>query len=177
MKRLVPAIALATLLSLPASAHDGPPYPIVVDHRAGPYEVSIWADPDIGTGTFYITTEAALPAGTTIELQVRPEDGRSEELHSTARPKPGGPANTYVAETQFPKQEWWRGQVVLSGPAGRGEAAVRFEVTPPGLGPFDLLLYLTPFLAVAFLWIRAVLSRRKATSSAAPPDGSSAASG
>ena len=47
--RAAAAAALALILGAGgtrAAAHDGPPYPIVSERLAGPYEVSIWTDPD-----------------------------------------------------------------------------------------------------------------------------------
>src|SRR5215510_7571836 len=35
------------------SAHEGPPYPIMVDKMIGPCLVSVWADPDVGIGTYF----------------------------------------------------------------------------------------------------------------------------
>ena len=66
---ILPILALAA--APPALAHQGPPYPILVDRVMGPGVVSVWADPDVGTGTFYITVEAPpgrrLPANLTVE--------------------------------------------------------------------------------------------------------------
>ena len=49
-----------------AAAHEGPPYPVLVDQRVGPRLVSLWGDPDIGTATFFVVIEPledrALPA-------------------------------------------------------------------------------------------------------------------
>ena len=43
-----------------ARAHTGPPTPILVDHMIGPYLVSLWAHPEVGTGTFFIRLEPPL---------------------------------------------------------------------------------------------------------------------
>jgi hypothetical protein len=67
----------------------------------------------------------------------------------------------YRAEVPFDAQERWRVRVLLQTARGSGEAVTEVEVTPPGLGPFDLVLYLFPFIAVAFLWFRAALRRRR----------------
>src|SRR5690606_31855498 len=56
------------LLPAPVRAHEGPPFPIIVDERVGPYVVSVWTDPDIGIGTFFVVLEPPgddpLPEGT-----------------------------------------------------------------------------------------------------------------
>lgn len=144
----------------PAAAHEGPPYPILVDRRAGPYLLSVWADPDVGTGTFYITPGDNAPESLAVEVWVQPADRRIPEARFTATRREGRGPVQYVAEAQFATQEQWRTRFVLRGPEGTGEIETEVEVTPPGLGPFDLTLYAAPFVAIAYLWIKAVLSRR-----------------
>ncbi len=144
----------------PAVAHEGPPYPILVDRRAGPYTLSVWADPDVGIGTFYITPESAVPADLAVELWVQPADRRIPEVRFPAVRREGRGPLLYVAEARFATEERWRTRVVLRSSEGTGEIETEVEVTPPGLGPFDLLLYAAPFAAIAFLWIKAVMNRR-----------------
>ena len=50
--------------------------------------------------------------------------------------------------------------LLLDSSAGHGESTATVEVTPPGLGRWDLLWYASPFAAVAFLWFRALARRR-----------------
>ena len=61
-------------LTVTAHAHEGPPYPIIVDQPSGPYVITVWADPDVGVGTFYVTLEAAgggeLPEELVVEIVV-----------------------------------------------------------------------------------------------------------
>jgi len=151
-------VAILLVAATSAQAHQGPPYPIIVDRPTGPYTFTVWADPDVGTATFYMTVAGATPD--VIELWVQPDDRRSPEVKSVARQQPGREPGRYIGEAQFDTQEWWRTRFVLRGARGVGEVTERVQVTPPGLGPFDLLLYLSPFIAVGFLWIRAVLHRR-----------------
>ena len=40
-------------------AHVGAPYPVLLEEPVGPYIVSALADPDVGTGTFYILVTMA----------------------------------------------------------------------------------------------------------------------
>ena len=58
MKRIFCLLALRVLPYLfapgPALAHDGPPFPILEGIRAGPYQVQVWTDPDIGIGEFFM---------------------------------------------------------------------------------------------------------------------------
>jgi len=66
----------------------------------------------------------------------------------------------FIAEVPYDAKERWTVRVSVRSAAGGGEAATEVEVTPPGLGPYDLLLYGFPFAAIAVLWIRAVIARR-----------------
>ena len=52
----------------------------------------------------------------------------------------------YDAQADFDRQELWRVRLVIQSSQGSGEATTQVEVTPPGFGRWDLLLYLLPFL-------------------------------
>ena len=83
----------------------------------------------------------------------------SEKSYDAERVKSHGQVQ-YNAQADFDRQELWTVRLVLQSSQGGGEATANVEVTPPGFGRWDLLLYLLPFLAVAFLWILGV-SRAK----------------
>jgi hypothetical protein len=156
--------ALLLALASPAPAHEGPPYPILVDETVGPYVLSVWADPDVGVGTFHVLLDppagAALPGGTKVEIWVQPADGRIAEARFEARPARRSGGEQHDAEVEFATEERWRARFVLEGDAGGGEIATEVDVTPPGLGGLDLVWYAAPFAAVGFLWIKALLRRR-----------------
>jgi hypothetical protein len=76
-------------------------------------------------------------------------------LYAAERVKSRGPVQ-YNAQAEFDRQELWRVRLVIQSSQGGGEATTQVEVTPPGFGRWDLLLYLLPFLLVAFLWFRGV---------------------
>jgi hypothetical protein len=167
LKRLLTAAALVLACSARASAHEGPPYPILVDKSLGPASASVWADPDVGTGTFFVILEppdgGALPEDIKVEIAVRPADGRlAEAVHAASREDVRGRVQ-YKAEVPFDAQGPWRVRVMLQSPQGGGEITTDVEVTPPGLGRWDLLFYLLPFAAVGVLWLRAVVGRRRRT--------------
>jgi hypothetical protein len=167
LKRLLTTAALVLACSARASAHEGPPYPILVDKSLGPSSASVWADPDVGTGTFFVILEpppgGALPEDIKVEIAVRPADGRlAEAVHAASREDVRGRVQ-YKAEVPFDAEGPWRVRVMLQSPRGGGEIAADVEVTPPGLGRWDLLVYLLPFAAVGALWLRAVVGRRKRT--------------
>ncbi|HXG64930.1 MAG TPA: hypothetical protein VNO70_07465 [Blastocatellia bacterium] len=145
---------------------------MIVDQTVGPCVVSVWGDPDVGTGTFFIILEqpegSALPEDIKVEVGVQPVSGRLAEARYLAEREAVRGRVQYKAEVPFDAQEIWQVRLLLQTSRGGGEATVNVEVTPPGLGKWDLLLYLFPFIAVGFLWLRAILrgrSRKKATRS------------
>jgi hypothetical protein len=146
------------------SAHEGPPYPILVDKVIGPCLVSVWADPDVGVGTFFIILEppqgGTFPEDIIVEIGVQPISGRLTEARYKAERENLRSRAQFKAEIPFDAQERWLTRILLKSSQGSGEATVEVEVTPPGYGRWDLLLYLFPFLAVGFLWLKAFLGRR-----------------
>jgi hypothetical protein len=169
-KSLLLCALLILLPAPPASAHEGPPFPILVDRRIGPYMTSLWTDPDIGTATVFVVLEPpegseSLPARTTVKIGVRPISGRLPEVFYTPEPQRVSYGARYLTSVQLDRGEMWRFRVVLDGSEGGGDATAEVMATPNGtLGPIELVLYSMPFLAVGFLWIKAVLRRR-----ASPP--------
>jgi hypothetical protein len=147
-----------------ASAHEGPPYPIIVDKMMGPCLVSVWADPDVGIGTFFITLEppagGTLPEDIAIEVGVHPLSGRLAEARYKAVRESFRDRTQFKIEIPFDAEERWLARFFVNSSRGSGEASVEIEVTPPGYGRWDLLLYLFPFLGVGFLWLKAFLRGR-----------------
>ncbi|HYO16841.1 MAG TPA: hypothetical protein VE685_26895 [Thermoanaerobaculia bacterium] len=161
-------LALLVLLcaATPAWAHEGPPFPILVDQRVGPYVASVWTDPDIGTGTFFVVLEPpegrSLPAGTKVRIGVQPVSRRLVEAVYDAAPQPVRFGERHYAEVPFDQGGTWRVRVLLDGPAGGGELRSEVEPTPDGtLGPIDLVIYALPFLAIGVLWLKAALRSRR----------------
>src|SRR5215469_16650826 len=70
---------LATLC-VPASAHIGPPFPIIENQRVGPVTISLWTHPDIGQGLFYVIVDplpgSTIPKDLKVKIGVQPENGR-----------------------------------------------------------------------------------------------------
>lgn len=166
-RRILGGLCVAAALVAPraAHAHEGPPFPIIVDERVGPYTVSVWTDPDIGTGIFFVVLEPArgkrLPERSEVRIGVRPLSGRLDEVIYAAAPQPVRYGERHYAEVAFDRGEVWRIRVLVSSPQGGGELLAEVEATPDGtIGPIGLLLYSLPFVAVGFLWLKAVLRRR-----------------
>jgi hypothetical protein len=164
LKGVLLGLGLVLLCSVEVSAHEGPPYPLIVDQTAGPYVVSVWGDPDVGIGTFFVILEppegSALPDDIRVELGVQPTNERLAEAHYSAARDGARDRVQYKAEVPFDREELWRVRLILQSSHGSAELGIDVEVTPPGYGRWDLLLYLFPFLAIGLLWLRAVLRGR-----------------
>ncbi len=174
MKRNHPRIAVKAwtafcgvlLLALPrsAQAHNGPPFPILENQTVGPCVISLWTHPDVGTGTFYVIVDpvpgGTIPKDLKVEIGIQPESGRLPEvLYNAERDDTRGQVD-YKTLAQFDRDEFWRVRLVLESSQGNGQAFSRVEATPTGFGRWDLLFFLSPFLAVGFLWFRGITRRR-----------------
>lgn len=158
-------VALSLILPAPASAHNGPPFPIVENQKVGPCIVALWTHPDVGTGAFYVFVEPA-PGGTIpndlkIRIGVQPVTGRLPETFYEAQWVKSRGQLQYNAQAAFDRQELWRVHLVVQSSQGGGEATTQVLVTPPGFGRWDLLFFLFPFLFVAFLWLRGISRVRR----------------
>jgi hypothetical protein len=156
--------ALWLILAQPARAHEGPPFPIVEDRPSGPYVVSVWTDPDVGTGTFFVILAPApgttLPDDLKAEVCVQPISDRLPEVGYAATRQNLRDRVQFFAEVQFDQQEFWRVRVHISGEGGDGEVRAEVEATPPGYGRWDLLIYSFPFVLFGGLWLYVALRRR-----------------
>jgi hypothetical protein len=160
MKRLAVIFLLLSFCS-ETTAHDGPPFLIVVDQQVGPSIISVWTDPDIGQGSFFVITQGSVPNDLTVHLDVQPVSGRLPEVtYGAVREELRGQVQ-YKTMVNFDSQEQWRVRVRLSSSQGNGETVAFVEPTPNGLGRWDLLLYLLPFLAIGFLWLRAFFATKR----------------
>src|SRR5450755_2501034 len=73
------AALLVMVCAASASAHNGPPFPIITDQRVGPCIISLWTHPDVGLGTFFVMVEAppgaTIPGDLKIDLGIQPVSG------------------------------------------------------------------------------------------------------
>lgn len=170
LRCILSGLAFVFLCCGGASAHEGPPYAILVDKTVGPCLVSLWGDPDVGIGTFFVILEpfegSTLPEDVKVEIGVRPVTERLPEAHYDAVREGVRGRVQYKADVPFDREELWRVRLTLQSSRGGGEIITDVEVTPPGYGRWDMLIYLFPFLALAYLWLRAVLRGRSRTRSA-----------
>ena len=160
--RLTLLLGIVLLLAMVASAHEGPPFPLVVDQKADPYVLSIWTDPDVGTALFFVILNSPEPpADLRVQIGVQPVSGRlPEAFYPMERENVQGQIQ-YRAQVNFDAQELWRVRVRLESAHGNAETFATVEATPPGYGRWDLLVYLLPFLAIGALWAVAMLRRIK----------------
>lgn len=157
---------LLTILCAPsATAHNGPPFPIITEQHVGPYVISLWTHPDLGTGYFFVMVDPlpgrTIPKDLKVQIGVQPASGRLAEVVYSAWLQDLRGQVEYKTEVQFDQQENWKVRLILASSAGGGEAMAQVVPTPAGFGRWDLLLYLLPFLGVGFLWVTAITKRRR----------------
>ncbi len=151
-------------------AHSGPPFPLISDRVAGPYEVSIWTDPDAtddgsAGGQFWVMIRlrdgSQLPPGTRALLTIRPGDRPTSAQSVHALPVDGDPSRQFAA-VLMDHEGPYLVEAAITGGQGRAvlEASVdaTYDLRP---ARWLLGLYLVPFLAVGFLWLKRLRSRRR----------------
>ena len=160
------AAALALAAPLAALAHKGPPFPIALDEPVGGgLRVSVWADPDIGEARFFIIVES--DAGGTpddapeVEMWTEPESGRLARATFPAKRMALRNQLQFEAQPFFDRGDFWTVGFRVRSPGSDevGEVQTRVESTPPGYGPWDLAIYLFPFVFLGGAWV-AAWSRR-----------------
>lgn len=150
-----------------AVAHDGPPYPIVSDRRAGPYVMSVWTDPD--------TTDDETPGGQFwVTFTGASADGPGRDVHVTisATPLRGGPERTVEAAANnsgahfgalvLDHEGRFRIDVRARGAEGDGDVSAEVDATYDlRPAPFVVVLYIVPFVLAGALWARLLMRRRR----------------
>ena len=148
-----------------AWAHLGPPYPIMQGRKIGPITVSVWSNPDVGIGSFFVILDppkgGKVPSDIKVQVAVQPVSGRLPEKTYGAWHEKVRNEVEFKTTVPFDKEETWRVRILLSSAEVTGETQTNVEVTPPGLGRLDLLLFLLPFLGVGLLWFKAATTKRK----------------
>lgn len=162
---LVCCMVLAALAwPLAASAHVGAPYPVLLEEPVGPYIASVLADPDVGTGTFYVLVELPdgqiSPVDTTVTIWVGPEDGHQTETSHVAERQQTRYGERFVAKARFDAEGPWQVRLSITGSAGSGETSFPVQVTPSGVGWLATVACLLPFAVAGGLWLRGALRQR-----------------
>jgi len=147
-----------------ALAHVGAPYPVLLEQPVGPYIASALADPDVGTGTFYVLVDLPdgqpVPPGTSVTVWVEPEDGHRAAVGRPAEREETRYGDRFVARVPFDAEGPWKVRLVIDGPVGTGEASFVVRVTPSGIGWLASIACLIPFLILGALWLRGALRQR-----------------
>ena len=164
--------AVVLMTATPVHAHSGPPYPIVSNRIVGPYDVSIWTDPDAtddgsAAGKFWIVLqpshpEASLPAETRATVSIAPLDRAGPTQTGRTEPANRQTSRQFVALV-IDHEGPFAVRVNVAGPLGVADVESNVDATydlrPP---PVMLAVYLAPFLLVGFLWIKLLIRRRSA---------------
>jgi hypothetical protein len=150
-----------------SAAHEGPPFPILMDKPLAGYVASVWADPDIGDARFFIIIESAqggMPTETPqVSMWTEPVSGRLdratyETTKSTLRNQ-----LQFEATPHFDQRDMWTVGIRVSDVNGEShELTTEVESTPPGYGLWDLAIYLFPFFLLGGMWVIAMIRRRRA---------------
>lgn len=164
---LLPFLLFATTSAL---AHNGPPFPIVSSRLVGPYEVSVWTDPDStddrsAGGQFWVTVRpsgdaATLAAATHVNVAIRPLDRPGPIDTASAEPVAGDTTRRFAALV-MDHEGRFHVRVTIDGPLGsaavESEVDATYDLRPP---PALIAVYLIPFALVGFLWLKLLLRRR-----------------
>jgi hypothetical protein len=162
-------IAIAACQAI-VHAHSGPPFPIVEDRIVGAYQISLWADPDAtddqsAAGQFWVMLKAArsgqaIPAGTDVQVRIRPLDRPGEERLALAEPI-AGDAGRQFAALVMDHEGPYAVYVRIDGVLGPGDLEARADATYD-LRPRPALiaLFILPFVLVGIVWGKLLIKRR-----------------
>jgi hypothetical protein len=154
-----------------ASAHSGPPFPILSDQLSGAYRISIWADPDAtddgsAAGQFWVMLQparadaAAIPADTRVEVAIRPLDRPAAAQSGRAAPVNADPARQFVA-LLMDHEGSFGVRVTVDGPLGAADVQASTDATYDlRPRPMLLALFVLPFVLVGFVWGKLLIRRR-----------------
>jgi len=164
-QRTLLALLLGCAIGLPARAHNGPPFPIIMDKVVGPCKISLWTHPDIGTGTFWVIVDPlpgkTVPSDLKVKVAVEPVNHRiAERIFDAPRDDSSGQLQ-YISLVPFDRQEFVRARVLLASARGSGDAAATVEVTPVAPKQWELFLFIAPFVIIGFLWFRAMATHKR----------------
>jgi hypothetical protein len=171
--RVLLTAAVFTTPAVPLLAHSGPPFPLISDRVAGPYQISVWADPDATdngspAGQFWVMLRLAdgsvLPPETHVLITIRPTDRPASQQSGRTTALNGDMSRQFVA-LLMDHEGPFAMQATISGPRGSAVVDAAVEATYD-LRParWLLALYVMPFLAVGFLWLKLLISRRRKSS-------------
>lgn len=156
----VAVLSAFTVPDRPVAAHFGPPFPVAVDQAVGAYRIDVWADPDVGTGTFWIVIDspAVDPAATTVEVSAEPVGGAGTPATVAATWAPLADADgerRWEAAVPLDREGEWSLTVRIDGAPGSESLTVPITATPWGPTAGEAIGYSIPFVALAVFWLAA----------------------
>jgi hypothetical protein len=171
--RLVAASIVVVLNSSVLQAHSGPPFPILSDRIAGAYQLSIWTDPDAtddrsAAGKFWVILQAVdparagrtIPAGTRVDVVIKPLDRNDGEVAARAEPINGEAARQFAALVMDHEGPFGV-RVTIDGALGRAEVEASTDATYDlRPRPILIVIFVLPFLLVGFVWGKLLIKRR-----------------
>jgi hypothetical protein len=164
----IAGVAVSTVI---VRAHSGPPFPILSNRIAGPYDISIWADPDAtddgsAAGQFWVmlrpaTGAGSLPAETHAEVSITALDRSAPGVRVRAQPVNHEISRQFAALVMDHEGRFGVA-VTVDGPLGRGEVEANVDATYDlRPAPIMMAVYLMPFVLVGFLWVKLIVRRRQ----------------
>lgn len=136
-----------------AAAHDGPPFDVAENVQAGPFMLSIWADPDVGNGELFVvvhpgpeTTETLL-----VKAIVTLADSDRPPLRADGKLSPVGGivGDRFHVAVPFDVDGLWHVRLEVSSGDRIGEFDFDLEVLPEGPQAWEAWTYTMPFVLLA----------------------------
>jgi|GEM_PF-697563 len=143
-------------------AHEGPAFPVLVNHSLKTGSVSVWADPDTGNGTYQLYIKPIHEGIESISVTSFPLREKGHQLTGTAQKlaNTAGQQN-YMAIVPFDSEETWESEFTVKQKDGTAEIVrVQVDVTPPGPSKWEFALYFLPFLLIGFIWGKAYFMKK-----------------
>lgn len=160
------------LLCTTVSAHEGPPFPILMDVPADEYLVSVWTDPDIGVAKFFLILEPAKKGAEVrvpkVSMWTQPINGRLARAAYEMKRNSSVDKVQFDCQPYFDRRDFWNLGFRIETPTGQThEVLSTVESTPPGWGTWDLVIYSFPFWFLGAAWAIGMMRRRQPGRSAA----------
>jgi hypothetical protein len=170
---IMSVVLISWISAQSSAAHTGPPFPILADGQIPDYTVSIWADPDIGQAVFYVVMEPRTrnypQTVSSVEFWVEPVSERLPRRFYPMNQQKARHLLRYVATPEFDTQEFWKTGVSIKLADGSTyEFTAEVESTPPGLGPWDLVVYIFPVVLFGALWAMVMVRKVRKKGTARP---------
>jgi hypothetical protein len=152
------------------NAHSGPPFPILSNRIAGPYDISIWSDPDAtddgsAAGQFWVILSpaggGALPAGTHADVSIQAIVPGAPRVTGPAQPVNQEISRQFAALV-LDHEGRFDVTVTVDGPLGQATVEANVDATYDlRPAPIMMAVYLMPFVLVGFLWVKLLVRRRR----------------